>query len=98
MSQIAAEMGNASNAGTTKCLQDYGISNDPDVECYKVSTSICASCGEVNNIIVSVNKTPEKRPHKCPICDGRGINRVGDAFVSWDEKCHACEKGVVWGS
>jgi hypothetical protein len=36
-----------------------------------------------------------KKPHKCPVCDGIGGTKVSGTI---DEECHACEgKGIVWG-
>ncbi len=46
---------------------------------------------------------PERKPHKCPVCEGRkthvslATNKAGDkAFV--EENCICCEgKGIIWG-
>jgi len=51
---------------------------------------------------------PERRPFKCPVCDGETIVLKASAKVAFDEMvradldthqiCNACEgKGIVWG-
>jgi len=39
-----------------------------------------------------------KRPHKCPICEGTGqVSAKGNAIHS-SVCCHGCDgKGIVWG-
>ena len=35
------------------------------------------------------------RPHKCPVCEGRGVGPW--ELFAWDQPCHACSgSGVVW--
>jgi hypothetical protein len=37
----------------------------------------------------------EKKPHKCPICGGKGGFMISGTI---DEECHTCDaKGIVWG-
>lgn len=42
-----------------------------------------------------------KSPHKCPVCEGIGINcDIGEirGLPIKSDKCHSCEgKGIVWG-
>jgi len=40
-----------------------------------------------------------KRPHKCPVCDGKGnIKTEIELKILKFDLCNACEsKGVVWG-
>jgi len=50
----------------------------------------------------------DKKPHKCPVCDGCGRVLTEAAKVAWDDvfraglptskDCHSCEgKGIIWG-
>jgi len=37
----------------------------------------------------------DKKPHKCPVCEGQGGFYISGTM---DSECHACEgKGIVWG-
>lgn len=54
---------------------------------------------EINELYKNIRKleklVKDKKPHKCPICDG-----LGGFYVSgtMDEQCHSCNgKGIVWG-
>lgn len=49
---------------------------------------------------------PQKKPHKCPVCDGSGIITTcrvvggysGIITSNSENKCNACEgKGIIWG-
>lgn len=38
----------------------------------------------------------EKKPHKCPVCEGTRVCHSKDSGLSW--QCESCEgKGIVWG-
>lgn len=38
-----------------------------------------------------------KRPHKCPACDGIGLQDISPAFTP-PHQCGSCEgKGILWG-
>lgn len=51
----------------------------------------------------------EKKPHKCPVCDGFGKREISaDAWTAYGSiaptrsqdrlvDCHACDKGILWG-
>lgn len=42
-------------------------------------------------MLISVMRFPDKKPHRCPICDGTSFCKEG-------MDCKACEgKGIVWG-
>lgn len=52
------------------------------------------------SIPVSIPGLPESRPHKCPICEGKGkiINLYPELFQHGEVQCHGCQgKGIVWG-
>jgi hypothetical protein len=53
-------------------------------------------CGQSIPIFVGYSHPVQTgaKPHKCPVCDGRG-----GFFISgtMDEKCNACINGIVWG-
>lgn len=41
-------------------------------------------------------RNPEKKPHKCPVCDGLGSQLY--LISQQAQKCESCEgKGIVWG-
>lgn len=69
------------------------------------------SSGGCNCMSVTVNGVPLRAlvcsPHRCPVCDGRGLVPAGFYFavgaVSYSgsgtttEKCRSCDgKGLVW--
>lgn len=40
-----------------------------------------------------LDKKNEKKPHRCPVCDG-----FGELILVEKNTCHACEgTGIVWG-
>lgn len=41
----------------------------------------------------------DKRPYKCPVCEGKGkINLVLPAGGYWENNCNSCKgDGIVWG-
>jgi DnaJ-class molecular chaperone len=51
------------------------------------------------------NECKEKTPHKCPVCEGRGIIQNGlkieevyGTNLKTCKDCHSCEgEGIVWG-
>lgn len=45
------------------------------------------------------SRTTDKKPHKCPVCDGRGkIQLILPAGGFWEQNCASCGmNGVVWG-
>lgn len=47
------------------------------------------------------NCSPERKPHKCPVCDGLGIRRIYDQiqgmYVIATPTCNTCKgTGIVW--
>lgn len=52
--------------------------------------------------IIEVRFEDEKRPYKCPICEGRGdldgdfYTRLGYATDTGRVPCRACDNGIVW--
>lgn len=60
-------------------------------------------CPKCNNAMgeVSVDYSaaqPERRPHKCPVCEGSGQKPVPTAPHEQERTipCHACTNGIVW--
>lgn len=45
---------------------------------------------ELENVMINVRR----KPHKCPICNGKGGTVISGMI---DEECHACDGiGIVW--
>lgn len=41
---------------------------------------------------------PNRRPHKCPLCDGKGYVSSVENGIASGHRCAACDaKGLVWG-
>ena len=39
-----------------------------------------------------------RKPHKCPVCDGSGENDICSGSLTQIETCHGCSgTGIVWG-
>lgn len=54
-------------------------------ECFEVLVGACP---------LEIERLYRKKPHRCPVCDGKGKN---DQTMRVDEKCHPCKGlGVLW--
>jgi hypothetical protein len=72
---------------------------------------ICMKCGKEMGdtaahtcaLVTTYSPTPERRPWRCPVCNGNGkepgTSLPGTVYESKKiEPCHACNGiGIVWG-
>jgi rubrerythrin len=56
------------------------------------ATSVLRRIEEIANFC-NTNWKHNRRPHKCPVCDGKYIT----IFKECESACLACDKGIVWG-
>lgn len=52
------------------------------------------------NLHASAIAYKDKKPHKCPVCDGKGKKLFGKSgcVAGFEENCYPCQgKGIVWG-
>ncbi len=69
-----------------RCAFCWGSWPCPKPECKAALTKLLAS----------VEVKPERKPYKCPACDGRGKRTSPEFAGSWVD-CHGCfGKGFVW--
>lgn len=46
--------------------------------------------------LINLNVPVDHKPHKCPVCDGKGLYQYSEYNLAID--CRSCEgKGVLWG-
>ena len=72
----------------------HGLLNDNKLGCPHCGTEAlimlhtCPDCFHILNGKSPIRNSPQ--PHKCPVCNGKGIVRGG-------KTCHPCGgKGIVW--
>lgn len=54
---------------------------------------------KVENIFHEISKTFDRKPHRCPNCDGMGVTYFRDHDgLRYPKDCLSCKtKGIVWG-
>lgn len=45
-----------------------------------------------------IKKLESRKPHKCPVCDGKGYCHSSGINIASGGQCQSCQgKGIVWG-
>ena len=67
--------------------------------CHKCGMEIGDTTTHSCALVTTFPPTDERRPWKCPVCNGSGkVLPVGSATTITEYVCHACKgTGIVWG-